>query len=170
LRTLAWRISGLGSFEEGKRILELYWQTVGVAPNALVVDNGSGLSRQGRFTAKGLVDLLSAAHLTQPPNAGLLAVLPVAGQPGTLVGRQLHARGRLRAKTGTMDGVSALTGILTSVAGDPVIAFSIMQNPTAGNNSLDVAARHAAEEDIGQVLLDYVDERAASERRPARRH
>lgn len=166
LRTLAWRMSGSGSFEEGKRILERYWSTVGVTPRALVVDNGSGLSREGRFTARGLVDLLSAAHLAQPPNSGLLSVLPVAGQAGTLRHRQLQARGRLRAKTGTLDGVSALTGVLTSVSGDPVLALSIMLNPTR-TDSLDVGARHAAEEDIVRVLLDFVDEQKAP--RAARR-
>ncbi|MBN1962180.1 MAG: D-alanyl-D-alanine carboxypeptidase/D-alanyl-D-alanine-endopeptidase [Deltaproteobacteria bacterium] len=163
LRTIAWRFVGIGSFEEGKNILEQYWQTIGVTPNALVVDNGSGLTREGRFTAQGLVDLLSAAHLVQPANSGLLAVLPVAGKPGTLAHRQSHARGRLRAKTGTLNGVSALTGIITKVTGDPVIAFSLVINPTANKSSLDVGARHAAEEDIGKVLVGFVDDLVAKE-------
>ncbi len=163
LRTLARQVDGVGSFAHGKRILELYWGTVGVTPSALVVDNGSGLTHEGRFTARGLVDLLSAAHLAQPPNSGLLSVLPIAGQPGTLRNRQLHARGRLRAKTGTLNGVSALTGVLAAVNGDPVLALSIMQNPKA-KSSLDVGARHATEEAIVRVLVEHIDQRHAAHR------
>ena len=159
LRTTAWRMTGEpGSFDNGKKMLEAYWKTIGLTPDGLVVDNGSGLTREGRFTSRGLVDLLSAAYMTQFPNSGLMAVLPVAGRPGTLAKRHLEARGRLRAKTGTLDGVSALSGVLTNTKDEPVIVFSLMLNPSS-TTSMAVGMRHDAEEKIVGALLKYIDAR-----------
>jgi D-alanyl-D-alanine carboxypeptidase/D-alanyl-D-alanine-endopeptidase (penicillin-binding protein 4) len=156
LRTLARELTGEpGDYDVGTTILEGYWNVIGVNPEALVAENGSGLSRAGRFTAAGLVDLISAAHMTQFPNSGLIAVLPVAGRPGTLHHRHKEARGRLKAKTGTLNGVSALSGILTDLDGDPVLGLSIMLNP-GEDSQMSVGERHAAEEKIVGVLLKYI--------------
>jgi serine-type D-Ala-D-Ala carboxypeptidase/endopeptidase (penicillin-binding protein 4) len=160
LRTLAWRMTGQpGSFADGTKVLEQYWATIGVNRDALVVDTGSGLSRTGRFSARGLSDLLSAAMMVQQPNSGLLAVLPVAGQSGTLKNRHLEARGRLRAKTGTLNDVSTLSGVLMNKDGKAELCFSIMLNP-GEKSSMDVGERHRAEERIITVLLDHIDHRA----------
>ncbi len=157
LRTLAWRMtSEPGGWENGTKVLAAYWQTIGVNPDALVIKNGSGLSNEGRFTAAGIADLLSAAAMTQVPNSGLLSVLPEAGKEGTLHSRHNEAKGRLRAKTGTMDNISALSGVLTSVAGDPVLVFSLMLNPTK-SGGMAVGDRHAAEIQIIKCLITFID-------------
>jgi D-alanyl-D-alanine carboxypeptidase/D-alanyl-D-alanine-endopeptidase (penicillin-binding protein 4) len=59
--------------------------------------------------------------------------LPVAGRDGTLNGRMRHgaAAGRCRGKTGTLTGVSALSGYCTTRGGRTVV-FSILMN-RAGN-------------------------------------
>ena len=161
LRTLAWRMTARpGDWELGKLVIEAYWDTIGVNPEALVVKNGSGLSREGRFTARGLVDLLSATYLTQVPNSGLFAVLPIAGKPGTLQNRLLDARGRLRAKTGTLNDVSCLSGILSSPTGDAALGLSVMLNP-GEHGALDVSERHRAENDIVVALVKFLDGRDA---------
>lgn len=169
-RTMSWKLTGdPASFEDASEVLGRYWETIGVTPRALVVENGSGLTRQGRFTAKAIVDLVSAADLIQTPNSGLIAVLPVAGKPGTLRNRVLKARGRLRAKTGTLNGVSALSGVLTTNAGTPALALSIMINP-GDDSSMGVGGRHRAEERIVNTLMSYVDDANQNRwRRRARR-
>ena len=55
------------------------------------------------------------------------ASLPIAGEDGTLEGRMREAplRGNVIAKTGTLTGVRALSGYLTTASGEPV-AFSIL--------------------------------------------
>lgn len=97
-----------------------------------VVD-GSGLSRQNRLTADLLTDLLTlAAAPGQPRLRGVLSGLPVAAFSGTLDGRFGADGGRggvgaVRAKTGTLTGVSALSGVVLSTGGR-LLAFAVIAN------------------------------------------
>jgi D-alanyl-D-alanine carboxypeptidase/D-alanyl-D-alanine-endopeptidase (penicillin-binding protein 4) len=70
-----------------------------------------------------------------PPNGGdLLATLPVAGLSGTVKGRQgLASSGYVRAKTGTLDGVSSLVGV-RELSGKRLL-FAIIQNGIASKES-----------------------------------
>jgi serine-type D-Ala-D-Ala carboxypeptidase/endopeptidase (penicillin-binding protein 4) len=92
------------------------------------VYDGSGLSRADRVTA-GTIDRLLTEMAGRPEGAALGASLPVAGQSGTLAHRMRKstARGRCQAKTGTLIGVSALSGYCTTIAGARV-AFSFIEN------------------------------------------
>jgi D-alanyl-D-alanine carboxypeptidase/D-alanyl-D-alanine-endopeptidase (penicillin-binding protein 4) len=76
-----------------------------------IVD-GSGLSRYDRLTANSVVGMLRASWLDEDLRETLLAALPVAGRSGTLDGRMrgTAAYGRVRAKTGTLNEASALSG------------------------------------------------------------
>lgn len=89
-----------------------------------IVD-GSGLSLLDRMTAGALVSLLSVMWNDPGVRPELLAALPVAGRSGTLADRMRHtaATGVVRAKTGTTDNASALSGY----AGDRY-AFSVLEN------------------------------------------
>lgn len=126
MRTVAWRMTGVpGDWTHGREVLEGYWSALGHANSGLVVENGSGLSREGRMTTSELVDLISVAHRT---DSGLIGVLPVAGEPGTMRTRLRLSGKRVRAKTGTLRGVSALSGVITSETGVPQVGFSIIIN------------------------------------------
>jgi len=91
-----------------------------------VVD-GSGLSRLNRARASDLVKLL--AHMDQDEHAeAFWTSLPEAGNQREL--RRMYrsaAAGNLRAKTGTIHRVSALSGVVRTVDGEPIY-FSIMAN------------------------------------------
>jgi D-alanyl-D-alanine carboxypeptidase/D-alanyl-D-alanine-endopeptidase (penicillin-binding protein 4) len=89
-----------------------------------IVD-GSGLSLLDRMTAGALVSLLSVMWNDPGVRPELLAALPVAGRSGTLADRMRHtaATGVVRAKTGTTDNASALSGYV----GDRY-AFSVLEN------------------------------------------
>jgi D-alanyl-D-alanine carboxypeptidase/D-alanyl-D-alanine-endopeptidase (penicillin-binding protein 4) len=89
-----------------------------------IVD-GSGLSRLDRLTAASVVGMLQSSWLDQDLRETLIASLPVAGRSGTLDGRMrgTAAAGRVRAKTGTLNVASALSGYARRR-----YAFSIIQN------------------------------------------
>ncbi|HKD98380.1 MAG TPA: D-alanyl-D-alanine carboxypeptidase/D-alanyl-D-alanine-endopeptidase, partial [Micromonosporaceae bacterium] len=101
-----------------------------------IVD-GSGLSRQDRLTPSLLTSLIS--YDAQPAHTDLHAVftgIPVAGWSGTLAGRfdtkaTNGVAGTLRAKTGSLNGVSSLAGILIDADGR-TLAFAVMVDKIPG--------------------------------------
>jgi D-alanyl-D-alanine carboxypeptidase/D-alanyl-D-alanine-endopeptidase (penicillin-binding protein 4) len=89
-----------------------------------IVD-GSGLSRLDRLTTEAVVGMLRSSWLDEELRETLLSALPVAGRSGTLDGRMrgTAAAGRVRAKTGTLNEASALSGYVRRR-----YAFSVIQN------------------------------------------
>jgi len=89
-----------------------------------IVD-GSGLSGLDRLTTDAVVAMLRSSWLDEDLRELLIAALPVAGRNGTLEHRMRGtvASGRVRAKTGTLDNASALSGYVRKR-----IAFSVIQN------------------------------------------
>jgi|GEM_PF-555108 len=159
LRTVGWHMSGEpGDWENGVEAVRGYWEALGNDPQALVFENGSGLSRRGRVTTEGLVELLSLAYATQARGSSLIDALPVAGAgtEGTLASRLPRSGQRVRAKTGTMDGVSGLTGVITSEAGEAQVAFSILTNVREGDH-MAASARRATEDQIVMAVLAHID-------------
>jgi D-alanyl-D-alanine carboxypeptidase/D-alanyl-D-alanine-endopeptidase (penicillin-binding protein 4) len=90
--------------------------------------DGSGLSRADRTTARQVVRLLQRMD-GQDTASCWNASLAVAGRSGTLRKRMrgTAAAGRCAGKTGTLIGVSALSGYCTTTGGVPV-AFSFLEN------------------------------------------
>jgi D-alanyl-D-alanine carboxypeptidase/D-alanyl-D-alanine-endopeptidase (penicillin-binding protein 4) len=122
--------------------------------------DGSGLSRSDRVTCALLVDVLERAG----PRGLLVRDLPVAGRSGTLVDelKGTVAAGRVHAKTGTLDGVKALSGWALPTAGqgagNPALAapvvFAVVLNglaPTLPGPSSTPAAL------TDQVALDVAE-------------
>ncbi|MGH1342257.1 MAG: D-alanyl-D-alanine carboxypeptidase/D-alanyl-D-alanine endopeptidase [Nannocystales bacterium] len=152
LRTMAWRVfDEPGTWAGGTEIVQAYWAGLGRA-DGVVIENGSGLTRRGRLTAEGLVDVLVAASHETPE---LLDALPVSGEPGTLRARLRRADGRVRAKTGTLNGVSGLSGVLTDGSGDPAVAFSILVNAKSAAH-MPAAARRRVEDQVVLALLAQI--------------
>ncbi len=127
LRTLGRHVMGDGSFEGGTAAVERFMlEEAGVPPGSVDLADGSGLSRDNRVSAAAFVRALghmAQSDLWEP----LWESLPQAG------GRELRRMNRsaaednLRAKTGTLSSVSALSGQLRTVEGERVL-FSILQN------------------------------------------
>ncbi len=158
LRTLAWRMTGQpGDWTDGRDILVAYWAALGNDPEGVVVENGSGLSRSGRLTTAGLVDLIALAARGTPGGRGLLDTLPVAGEPGTLRSRLRLSGKRVRAKTGTLDDTSALSGAITTERGEPMLAFSILINATDPAR-LGATLRRQIEDRIVVATLRAIDD------------
>jgi serine-type D-Ala-D-Ala carboxypeptidase/endopeptidase (penicillin-binding protein 4) len=111
--------------------------------SAATVD-GSGLSTDDRVPAKLLGEIMAAAAgPDSDPRAvrlrPLLWGLPVAGGTGTLGDRfvdvgSVQGKGWVRAKTGTLTGVNALTGVVTDADGR-LLAFALMSNGTGSGDA-----------------------------------
>jgi serine-type D-Ala-D-Ala carboxypeptidase/endopeptidase (penicillin-binding protein 4) len=102
-----------------------------------IVDNGSGLSREGRMTARGLGTLLQQAW-TSPVMPELLSSLPIQGQDGTLR-RLAGSSGRAHLKTGSLRDVVALAGYVLADNGQRRVFVAIVNHEQAS------AARPALE-------------------------
>mgnify|MGYP003335270842 CR=1 FL=1 len=124
--------------------------------------DGSGLSRQGLIGPATFVGLLQAAAAapSASPLRDLFDGLPVAGFTGTLAYRfgeiPPAGRGTVRAKTGTLTGVSAMAGLGTDAEGTPfvfvLIADRIRTDPVGtaeARAALDRAAAALARCDCG---------------------
>jgi len=116
------------SEEAGIRELERFVQQAGIRRGEVQFEEGSGLSRNNLTTANATVRLLQFMSRHREAEAYLNA-LPVAGVDGTLRNRMLDtaAAGNLRAKTGTLRWAHALSGYVTSAAGER-LAFCLMLN------------------------------------------
>jgi D-alanyl-D-alanine carboxypeptidase/D-alanyl-D-alanine-endopeptidase (penicillin-binding protein 4) len=93
------------------------------------VYDGSGLSRADRITPRQVVNLLTTMAARPVEGTALQDALPVAGVSGTLAGRMrgTAAAGKCTGKTGTLNGVSALSGYCPTASGD-LVAFSLLEN------------------------------------------
>lgn len=127
LRTVGAEIAGQGSTEAGVGIISQYLTSIGVAPNDVVLVNGSGLARDAKLKPSALTKVL--VDMAKDPQVGseFAASLAISGTDGTLWSRLREAPGRLRGKTGTLDGVHCLTGYIDSQAGKRY-AFAFLVN------------------------------------------
>jgi D-alanyl-D-alanine carboxypeptidase/D-alanyl-D-alanine-endopeptidase (penicillin-binding protein 4) len=134
VKSLGRRASGgsqPGSWGNGGTALASALRASGVDLGSAVVEDGSGLSRGNRVTARLLVDVLRTADRDFGVGPELLAGLPVAGRDGTLRNRARRVAGRVRAKTGTLNGVSSLAGFARTEAGRDLV-FAILVNDSRG--------------------------------------
>lgn len=122
-------------------------------PGELRLGNGSGLYDNNRISPIQFTHLLARVHRDFRVAGDFMASLPIAGADGTLRNRLQETGGErfVRAKTGTLDHVSALSGYAGAV-GKPPIAFSILmselgkwQAPQARRAQDQIAALLAAE-------------------------
>ena len=109
------------------------------------IADGSGLSVLDRMTPKALVTILQRSWADREIRSVLFGILPVAGRDGTLEDRMTRppARGNVRAKTGTLDGASALSGYVRDR-----YAFAILVNAPR----LSPYAARAAQDRFATVL------------------
>ncbi len=128
LRTVAKEMAGDGSTESALKLAEEFYKYIGIAENDVRLLDGSGLSRRNLVTPRAAVTLLRWVAM-QPWGEAYRATLPIAGEDGTLEDRMKNtsAAGRIRAKTGTLDNVNALSGYVETLHGQKLV-FSIYGN------------------------------------------
>ncbi|MRR53373.1 MAG: D-alanyl-D-alanine carboxypeptidase/D-alanyl-D-alanine-endopeptidase [Deltaproteobacteria bacterium] len=128
---LAYAQSGQkGTSAGGEKAIKNYLRSQGIPTDRLVIADGSGVSRYNLTNADTIARLLVAASKDQAIFPLFAAALPLAGKDGTLVNRMkgTPAEQRVKAKTGTMQGVSALAGYTVTADGEPVAFAMIVEN------------------------------------------
>lgn len=132
LKTLGAERCGGGTWARGIEALEQFLEEeVGVPREAYHVADGSGMSRANRFTAEQVVRLLRHMYYHRWGRAYLRS-LPYSGEEGLSWERRLERepyRENVYAKTGTLSGVSTLSGYAKGRSGR-LYAFSILSNRT----------------------------------------
>jgi serine-type D-Ala-D-Ala carboxypeptidase/endopeptidase (penicillin-binding protein 4) len=105
-----------GTMTKGLAALQDSLEDIGISRKDYQVSDGSGLTRATKLTARQVLRVLSAAYHDMSVSSEFMASLGIAGEDGTLKRRFPSSNGNfiLRAKTGTLDGVSALAGYVTS--------------------------------------------------------
>ncbi len=145
---------GPATWADGLAAVKSYLATIGLPGGSYRADNGSGLFASTDVSAHQMVTLLAAAHKDYRIGPDLVSTLPIGGVDGTLA-KRWHghpARGRVRAKTGTLDKVVTIAGYLAADSGHP-LAFAILLNDIpAGQRSL----ARALMDEMVDVLAAYL--------------
>jgi D-alanyl-D-alanine carboxypeptidase/D-alanyl-D-alanine-endopeptidase (penicillin-binding protein 4) len=144
------KATGVGSFASGSEATLATMQSLGIPVSGAVFVDGSGLSYDDIASP---LTLASALALTAGPEAPawtwpVVLGLPVAGLTGTLDDRFIgpdtrDAAGFVRAKTGTLIGVSTLAGTVVDADGR-LLAFALMSDQTTDVDASRVVLDRAA--------------------------
>jgi serine-type D-Ala-D-Ala carboxypeptidase/endopeptidase (penicillin-binding protein 4) len=131
LKTIGARQRGLpGTARNGIYAENEFLSSFGIDTSACSIVDGSGVSHYNLLTVDDITRLLAGIAKRPDPFHVIYASLPVAGIDGTLESRMIGtaAQGTVRAKTGTISGVSAMSGYVTTSDGE-LLAFSmVMEN------------------------------------------
>jgi D-alanyl-D-alanine carboxypeptidase/D-alanyl-D-alanine-endopeptidase (penicillin-binding protein 4) len=139
LRTLGREVKDYGSLTVGLEVVEEFAAQLGIEPEEVNFADGSGLSRLTLVTPRAVIKLLT--YMSHSPQFEVYRdSLPVAGVDGTLENRFTgsQARGRIHAKTGTMEHANALAGYMDLPSGRR-LAFCIVGNSHPLNSVEGVA-------------------------------
>jgi D-alanyl-D-alanine carboxypeptidase len=148
-RQVAIKLGRPATFDGGAAAVHDTLARLGVAAGIDTVD-GSGLSPHNQITPSGLARLLAlaASSAKHPELRTVMSGMPIAGFSGTLAhrysaGTAAAGRGIVRAKTGTLNGVNTLAGVVDDADGR-LLTFAFMannvQSPAAALAALDTLA------------------------------
>ena len=137
--TLSPQRPGGASVEASREVVRSWWQSRFGALNGgqragedvPVLDNGSGLSRQGRVTPQGLARMLQTAYVSGAMPE-LMASLPITGVDGTLKrSKSRVSQGWAHLKSGTLRDATALAGYVDLPSGRRLVVVAIVNHPNA---------------------------------------
>lgn len=131
------RFGAPGSTAKGERAIKAWLAQKNLEFPELTIENGAGLSRQERISAKSLGDLLVDAG-NSPVMPELIASLPIAGADGTMKKRLKNSEmaGRAHIKTGTLDGVKTIAGYVLSKSGKRLAVVFLINHGNAGEGDV----------------------------------
>ncbi len=147
IKLLGARLGGAGTTAAGAGVVERFAREMGSGVHAV---DGSGLTRSNRASPRQVVELLLAMR-ADPAGDEFIQDLALTGKEGTVDDR-MHgtaAYGRCRTKTGTIAGVSNLSGYCFNTSGR-VMAFSILMNGVG-----DLGYAHLQQDRIAGLVAGY---------------
>ena len=141
----------IGTESKGLQVVREWLAEHGMGSEELRIDNGAGLSRDSRMTARHLADVLRYAY-ESPFMPEYLASLSLSGLDGTLSGRFRNSAltGQAHMKTGSLDHVSAVAGFFQSRSGKRFIVVTML-------NHTDV--HRGPGKEVQEMLLRWLYER-----------
>lgn len=158
LKAMGRKTANAGTAAAGVAAVAAFMQRQGLDPATLSQVDGSGLSRRNLVSAQNLTDLLLVTA-KQPWFDAWYNALPIAGNADRMTGGSLRYRLRgtaaennLHAKTGSMAGVSSLSGYITDAQGRRLV-FSMISN----NYVSDAAPVRALENRLALALAQWHD-------------
>ena len=121
------------SYEAARQRESLFLEhEVGLSPTEYYFEDGSGLSTHNRITPRGIVKMLR--YLNRESYGTFFQLLATPGEEGTLRRRLAGMETTMRGKTGTVNGVNALSGYVIGRDGN-LRYFSIIANHHIGSSS-----------------------------------
>jgi len=141
-----------GTTEKGIAVIHAWLSRHGLEFPELVLQNGSGLSREEQISARHLGEVLLAGWRS-PYMPELISSLPIAAMDGTLQGRfngETELDGRMHLKTGSLRDVRAIAGYMLDRRGRRMIVVCLHNSPRAETE---------AGEALQDALLQWVYER-----------
>ena len=140
LRMLGKTFAKDGSLAQGARVVRQFLVDAGVSDADFFFYDGSGMSMDDRIAPRAYTKLLAYAS-RQAWGEAWRSTFPVAGVDGSLAGRFRNSplKGKLWAKTGTLNETNALSGYLQTASGK-TLAFSILVNGHRPGSQAEVPA------------------------------
>ena len=143
-----------GTWKEGLQVIHKVTTDLGVKGDTILLRDGSGMSHKTLIPASEFTKMLNNAQ-EKDWFPSFKRSLPIAGEPERLVGGTLRNRmtqeptkGNVTAKTGSITGVTSLSGYVTSKDGEKLV-FSIMINNYLGSSLTSI------EDAIATVLAKH---------------
>lgn len=136
VKTMGVQFKGVpGTMEKGLEVMREEATKLGINQEGFKLVSGSGLTRDNLLSSRHFVEIINKSYLSFDILPELLTSLPIAGLDGTLRSRlkDTSAYGSLRAKTGTINGVASLAGVVQSKGGE-LLAFSLIIDGGPGTN------------------------------------
>jgi len=146
LRTLGGEAKGEASVDSGRAVVREVLHEFGVADDAWVMADGSGLSRYDYVAPETLARVLEG--MARRPDFDLFyRSLPIAGVDGTIASRMrgTAAAGNVHAKTGSIANVRSLSGYVTSADGERFVFVMIANHFTVPRRVVEVVQDHVME-------------------------
>ena len=146
LRTLGGQTRNVASVDSGRAAIRETLQGFGIADDAYVIADGSGLSRYDYVAPETLARILLG--MARRPDFDLFyQALPIAGVDGTIASRMrgTAAASNVHAKTGSIANVRALSGYVTTADGEKLVFVMIANHFTVSRRVVEVVQDHVLE-------------------------
>ncbi|HNT64538.1 MAG TPA: D-alanyl-D-alanine carboxypeptidase/D-alanyl-D-alanine-endopeptidase [bacterium] len=152
-RTVGRNVGGQGNANTAEKVEKELFADMGIAPAYLAIADGSGLSRLNLVTPNSVAQLLTYVR-RHAYGEVFYSSLPIAGEDGTISSRMIGtaAQNNVRAKTGYIGRVRALSGYVTTRDGEELVFSMIVNNYTVPTS-------------LANTVQDRVCERLANFRR-----
>jgi D-alanyl-D-alanine carboxypeptidase/D-alanyl-D-alanine-endopeptidase (penicillin-binding protein 4) len=141
-----------GSWQHGFQLIEAYLNDLGISDNQFELDDGSGLSKKNRLSPNAITTVLADMYKSSQWGyyKDSLAVGGVSGsRPVRIYFTNPNYRGKVYAKSGTVNGAKSLSGVCETKNGDYI--FCIFANGKVNSKT------RPAINDIVEAIIDYYD-------------